>query len=46
MKFLDALTEVRRKIGVIKPYDKADLYWMCDKIVRENKKVFDALAGS
>ena len=45
MNFIQALNEVRRKMGII-TQSKEDVIWMCEKIVRENKKVFDNLAKS
>jgi hypothetical protein len=44
MRFVDALNEVRRKIGVINLNDKSDVEWMCRKIINDNREVFDALA--
>ena len=43
MKVFDAITEVRRKIGIIFPNNKEDIEWMCKKIVVDNKEVFDKL---
>ncbi len=42
MKFFEALTEVRRKMGIILRTE-SDMIWLCNKVVRENKKVFDSL---
>jgi len=44
MNVKEAYTEVRRKLGFINPNSKDDIEWMCRKIIKENQKVFDALA--
>ena len=43
MNLLEAITEVRRKLGIVLPIE-SDMIWLCEKVVRENKKVFDALS--
>jgi hypothetical protein len=43
MKFLEAVTEVRRRMGFI-TMSKGDVEWMCRKIINDNREVFDALA--
>lgn len=45
MNFLEAVTEVRRKMGIILPTE-SDTRWLCVKIVNDNREVFDALAKS
>ena len=45
MKFIEAFTEVMRRMGFLLPTE-ADLGWNVEKLVRENKKVFDSLAKS
>ena len=42
MKLQEAITEVRRKLGIITT-SKDDTTWLCNKIVSENKEVFDKL---
>jgi NTP pyrophosphatase (non-canonical NTP hydrolase) len=44
MNLRDGVSEVRRKIGVLRPNNKADIEWLCRKIVEENREVFDRLA--
>jgi hypothetical protein len=46
MNFFESLIETRRRMGIINPFDRADLEWCCRKIINENKKVFDELAKS
>jgi hypothetical protein len=43
MNFIEAFTEVRRRMGFI-GFSKSDTEWLCRKIVNDNRKVFDALA--
>ena len=42
MKFWDAVTEVRRKMGILLQ-TKGDIEWICRKVVSENREVFDRL---
>lgn len=44
MRVREAVTEIRRRLGLLNPYDEGDIVWFCERIVRENKEVFDALA--
>jgi hypothetical protein len=44
MNFLEACNEIRRRMGFIFPWSKADIYWFIEKEVRENQELFDALA--
>lgn len=46
MNFKETITECRRKTGFIKPNDRSDIEWMCNKIINENREVFDALGKS
>ena len=39
----EAVTEVRRKMGIILPTE-SDTRWLCTKIINDNREVFDALA--
>lgn len=45
MNFLEAVTEVRRKMGFV-GFSRADIEWQCRKIVNDNREVFDSLAKS
>ena len=45
MNLFKAVTEVRRKMGLIYP-TQSDTEWLCRKIVSDNRKVFDELAKS
>lgn len=45
MKFLEAVTEVRRKMGFV-GFNRADIEWQTRKIINDNRGVFDALAKS
>jgi hypothetical protein len=42
MKFFDAVTEVRRRMGIIF-LDESDFEWAMRQCVKKNKKVFDSL---
>ena len=42
MRLFDAVTDVRRKMGLILPI-KGDIEWMCRNVVSENREVFDRL---
>lgn len=44
MKFREAVTEVRRKIGIIYLNNKEDFEWLLRKDIEKNKELFDALA--
>ena len=46
MNLCDALNEVRRKLGFINYFDRADLEWACRRVIGENRGVFDRLAKS
>ena len=43
MDIRSAITEVRRKIGIIFPDNKGDIEWICRKVISQNKKVFEGL---
>lgn len=43
MNFIEVLTQVRRQFGII-TLSKGDIEWLCRKIIKENKEVFEALA--
>lgn len=45
MKLKEAFHEVRRKLGFILPIE-SDIVWKCNKVVSENREVFDRLARS
>jgi len=46
MNFVEAITHVRRKLGLIFPWREDDLEYFTKKIVSENQEVFDRLAKS
>jgi len=45
MRFVDALTEVRRKMGILF-LNRSDIEYLCRKVVSENQEVFDRLGKS
>jgi hypothetical protein len=45
MRFFEAVTEVRRRLGFVFPFfAEGDAEWLANKIVSENRAVFDRLA--
>jgi hypothetical protein len=45
VNFFEAVTQIRRKMGLILPI-QSDIEWQCRKIINDNREVFDALAQS
>lgn len=42
MKFFEAITEVRRRLGIVF-LKQSDVEWLAKNCIRKNKKVFDEL---
>jgi hypothetical protein len=45
MNLFDAITEVRRRMGIIF-MTKGDIEWIAKKFINENREVFDKLSKS